>query len=761
MKYFWLMLPLIAIAFIACKQFRYDRVEFILPLLLVLGVIGCKQDPLYRPFKRIDAPTAFPAHPRVFLNEQEIAELKAWIKRDAELREYVDGFIAKMLNAADSPELPTLDKSRNLEIARQANRFALAYVLSDDLRLAEAAAAILRKYVEVFPEYPADLFKGKATDAALTEVQWAAPACAAYDLIYNSGVLSDADKAAIERDVFKASGEVMRLCNHAYRSNWRIAASSGIGVIGFCIGDRDLIDESINGFRDETGKLVRDGFVNQMYWSVLCDGTYYERSGGYTNAVFIFYTWFLEAARHSGVDLWHTAFEGGGPYDFGVDKGKDFDRIEPKTFETYFDGYTRRMFGNAVMARVGNDGRGKPEAGFVWASAWRAYKDPRFAWVFHNILGKNSVADPLDLMFMPPDIPPGEFEFAKDAIVGQTGRHINSCTLLPNGGFVILRQSGDVDAAAVALTYGDYVNAHCHPDQLSMALYADGLIISPDPKNHSYGDEGHTGWEKHTIAHNTVTVDEVSQYPQGTSEDAWVCVTDPNKPVFGKLVLFHPGKELKAVRTTCDNAYDGVVLDRTAVLVDSVVVDFYRCRSSEQRTYDLALHVEAELTQSSVVLSEAEEKPLSDKVGYRYITGVRRAAMADAPARFDYAAKAGQSMQVTVLPDGAAELIAAKGYADKDGNRRSVLIVRKRGGDVNFASAKSFPAANVRGVSQLTGLPRGLMGVQIERAGGHTDIIVSAEKPGTYAVAGQKFTGQIALFRITDGSRAALVDAGK
>jgi oligo-alginate lyase len=737
-----------------------------LVIAVLLILVGCEPaqptteypDPFTRPFDRLEIPTEFPAHPRLFMNQPEIDELKAWIERDAELGKYVDNFLAEMREAAQEPMIPG-EGVHNHHAAVQANKLALAYVLTDEIEFAEAAAKILVPWIDLFPTYKIAGFKGIATDSTLGEVQWAAAACAAYDFIYNAGVLTDQQKADLEQKVFRVSADVMFDCNHAFRSNWRIAATGGVGVVGFCIGDRDLIDKALHGARDEEGRLIRDGLVNQMTWSMFADGIYYERSASYTNICMLFYGWMLEPARHSGMDLWTWPFTGN-EYDLGVDADSQFDNTGPKVFTSYLDALCYRTFGNARIAGVGNDGGGMIQRQYFWATAWRANPNPKYAWLFNRGLDGKIVGDPLELMHRSPDMPAGEFDLSADAKVGLTGQHTNACTLLPNGGFAILRQDGGEDAVGVALTYGQYVNAHSHPDQLSLTLYADGHIMAPDMKDHSYGHEGHIGWAKQTIAHNTVTVDEVSQYPQLDINDVWVGDTK-EKPAYGKLVFFHPGEELKAFRGLTDSVYEGVVLDRTIALVDSVVVDFYRCRSGNEHQYDLALHVDGELGMTSVQLGDVEPTPPSEQLGYDKLVDVRRATTSGDQADLVYKVPDnGPTMRVALLPDGPAELITARGYPNKAGHRRNALITRRSGTDVDFINVMAFDAAGDVTVERLADLSAGLLGVKITRANGQIDLIISADEPGTYTVAGQTFTAQLALMQDMNGA-TVLVDVAE
>jgi hypothetical protein len=478
----------------------------------------------------------------------------------------------------------------------------------------------------------------------------------------------------------------------------------------------------------------------------------------------MFYTWMLEAARHSGMDLWGMEFEGT-DYDLGVDYERQFEREGPKVFTSYLDALCYRAFGNASIASVGNDGGGMLGRQFYWAAAWRARPDPKYAWVFNKGLGDDAiVGDPLELMFLSPEMPAGKFDLSADATIGLTGEHTNTCTLLPNGGFAILRQDAGEDAATVAITYGEYINAHSHPDQLSIVVYTAGHMMTPDMKEYSYGHEGHLEWAKQTIAHNTVTVDEVSQYPQGEIADVWVG-DSVEKQAFGKLKFFHPGEQLKAVRAETDSVYEGVTLDRMVVLVDSVVVDFYRCRSEAKHQYDYALHVDAELSETDVLFGDVEDGPPSERFGYKHLVDVRRASTPGSRATFTYQPseeQGGRTMRVVLMPDGRTDFITAKGYPNKAGHRRSALLVRQDGTDADFVAGMSFEGVgNVQSVERLTGLPEGLLGVWIDRGDGKADMVVSAAESGTYTVAGQTFTGQLALIRRVGEAESVVVDVVK
>ena len=96
-------------------------------------------------------PSQLPEHPRLYLDRNEIRDLKAWIAREPHLTQYVADFIARMRKTLDHLPTPKENFSGNMGISRQAQELALAYVLTDDPAFAQGAADILRAYVEVMP----------------------------------------------------------------------------------------------------------------------------------------------------------------------------------------------------------------------------------------------------------------------------------------------------------------------------------------------------------------------------------------------------------------------------------------------------------------------------------------------------------------------------------------------------------------------------------------------------------------------------------
>ncbi len=729
-------------------------------LILILSLLYCGYTTSVDAVERIEVPDTFPPHPRLFMDQGEIDQLKAWAATETWAKKRIDGFIS--YNLQDAKKDYTPGRSSNSNIARKAQYMAFAYALSGEERLAQKVAEILLAYADVYPSYPTTGSKGRATESTLREAPWAINIATAYDFIYNSGALSDDDKVRIESDVLRPCAEVLRICGHRTKGNWRSWAFAGFGVIGFCIGEQEYIEEALNGYRDPTGKLTRYGFAQQIAESVLADGIFFERALGYHFYTLSAYVQLAEAARHSGVDLWHTEITGN-EQDAGADVNRLWGDTGKKTMKMMFDAPFYYIFPDLSGAAVADSHTFHLRANTQYELAYRAYKDEKYAWLLNQVEQPRRPRYDIGLMWFSPEVPPGKFDLKDNAGFGLRGMHQSNCTVFPSTGYAILREDTTKDATCVLMSYGKYGTGHDHPDKLHISIYSQGKIIAPDPGTLGYGNREHLTWANQTIAHNTVTVDETAQYPQGTRDSIWAA-DSAGKPSIGELVFFRTGKHLKAVRADCDNAYEGVTLSRTVAIVDSRVFDIYRVRSRSEHQYDYALHVDGELTNSSLKL-EKQSGALSPKRGYAHITDIQRGQMTQEDCNLTYAVSEGNSLRLTILPVPDGEVILGRGLEIKD-ERKPVVIVRTKATDADFVVIMTLGSSPDVNVKRLDGMPDGVIALEIDRADGGKDYLVSMERwQKKISIAGTEIEGKygslLSLVRVDADGNVTSVELTK
>ncbi len=79
----------------------------------------------------------------------------------------------------------------------------------------------------------------------------------------------------------------------------------------------------------------------------------------------------------------------------------------------------------------------------------------------------------------------------------------------PDSRFAVMRDSWDPGSYYMILNYGDWQN-HCHFDQLSFEIYANGIPIALDAGIGTLGylDTMHVVWYKHPLSHNMITINQ-------------------------------------------------------------------------------------------------------------------------------------------------------------------------------------------------------------------------------------------------------------
>jgi oligo-alginate lyase len=231
----------------------------------------------------------------------------------------------------------------------------------------------------------------------------------------------------------------------------------------------------------------------------------------------------------------------------------------------------------------------------------------------------------------------------------------------PAEGIAVLRNPAR--GLALFLDYGHGMSGHVQPAKLGITLYAFGEERLVDPGRFPYGNPLHKSWYRQTLAHNTVVVAEHSQ---------WVTC--------GKLAGFAARDGWSVARARCENAYRGVVLDRTVAMNDNLVVDVFRCDANRTTTFDLPLHFRGELAN----LPQAEPvAPLARHGGYQHLRELER--FKEPLRQFDVLAPHGRRIHIRVLD--LSTSYRALGFGDSPSEVVPLILRRQKGTDAVFVTA--------------------------------------------------------------------------
>jgi len=465
--------------------------------------------------------------------------------------------------------------NRHSDSASAARDNGLAYRFTGKKQFAEAAAQILLAYADVYSTYAIKdtnnranaTSGGRVTAQTLDEAGWLIPIVWAYDLIAGSGLLDEAQKSHIEQDLLRAAAAIIAR-NSAGQSNWQSWHNAASGAVGFALEDAGLIARALD---DPKG-----GFRFQMRDSVLEDGIWYEGAWGYHFYALDPLCQLAEMAARAGIDL-HA------------------ERPLRRMFEAPLllampDGGLP-AFSDSGAQNVFSQDR-------LYEMAYAHYTEPAFA----AVLGRRARGREA-LFWGAETLPPG----APPAL---------GSTLLEASGNAVLRAAASDHY--VGMKFGPHGGWHGHYDKLNFVSYARGGVMAVDPGTQSYAAKTHDTWDKVTVAHNTVVVDERN-----------------HAAATGRLRTFVSLPSVSAARAGGGEVYPQAALERSLILVPEYAVDVFDARSSDgaAHRFDWVYHNYGQL---STPLALAPYAAFPNANGYQHLSHSQATATGEAwQATFD------------------------------------------------------------------------------------------------------------------------------
>jgi len=490
------------------------------------------------------------------------------------------------------------------------------YRLFGDRRYLDFSRSMLLAYAELYPTlgpHPAraNEHSGRLFWQVLNDAVWLVNAIQGYELI--RGDLTEPDREKIDR-LFRQVADFLsiesvdtfdRIHNHA---TW---ATAGVGMTGYVLGDRSLVERALKGSRQDGSA----GFLRQIDVLLSPDGYYAEGPYYQRYALWPFMVFANAIEKHDPqVEIFKRR---GGVLLQAVRTAIDL------TYNSHF------LPLNDALKEKGLD---TEELYQGVAIAYAYSRDPELLWIAAQ-QGRVALSAEGQLV-------------ATDLAAGKARRFQFRSRLLRDGadglsGAVALLRSGDYDNGQLLVAKnGSQGMGHGHFDRLNWLYYDDGQEVITDYGaarflNIAAKDGGrylpeNDSWAKQSIAHNVLVVDGRSHFDSDlTSAEA-----HPAEQLY-----FAQSDSLSVSIGRSSDAYPDVTMTRALALVaipgfeKPVVVDLLRVESARTHRYDLPLHFKGQLLQLGPAFETyTTNRPvLGDGFGYQHVWVDATARQQDQP----------------------------------------------------------------------------------------------------------------------------------
>jgi hypothetical protein len=509
---------------------------------------------------------------------------------------------------------------RNDDNAEAARNLGLAYQLTGKPQYVEKARQIFSAYAGIYVGLPLhnnqnklnDPRGGKVMSQTLSEAKWLVPLAFGYDLVRDA--MPPGERERFESQVLRPAAEVIK-GNDAGKSNWQSWHNAALLAVGLITRDQALTRLAVEG---------PGGFDFQLRESITPDGPWFEGSWGYHFFALDPLLLTAEMTRHNGIKVPHEAA---------------LKRMFDAPIYCVFPDGTLPNFNDSGLTKLSNESR--------WYDiGYQLFHDARYLFVLH---GQKRELE--GLLWGAPSLPNG----AKVEL---------SSELLPTAGVATMRVKGSDYTAAIK--FGPHGGGHGHFDKLTFISYASGKHLATDPGTQAYGAKSHNTWDKMTVAHNTIAVDEKTQ-AQST----------------GTLLEWNPTPDATEIRVSAGPVYPNVEMERTMVLTKGYLLDIAEVRATDgvRHKFDWFYHNAGALA-LPLPLMPFPELPQAN--GYQHLTGTKSAVTGDGwGATFS---QAGSNLRLDMLGTAGSRIVTGEGLGPDLRVPVPFVMVRREGTSARFAA---------------------------------------------------------------------------
>lgn len=481
----------------------------------------------------------------------------------------------------------------------------LLYQLTSDKKYFEHARKLLLEYADLYPslgEHPnrKEQSPGRLFWQSLNEAVWLVYSIQGYDAIVS--YLSAEDRENIEQNLLRPMTSFLseespqtfnKIHNHG---TWAVAA---VGMTGYVLNDLELVEQSLKGL-DKSGNY---GFLKQIDELFSPDG-YYTEGPYYQRYALMPFVLFARAIENN--EPKRNIFK----YRDGL--------LLKAIYATVQLSYNKLFF--PINDAIKDKSIETTELVNGISIAYGLTQDPALLDIA-RLQGRVSISG-------------DGFRLAKgidDGLIKSfpyKSMHFKDGANGDQGALTIFRSADHYGHQALLVKNTSQGLGHGHFDRLNWLYFDNGNEIVSDygaarflnieskygghylPENNLYA--------KQTIAHNTLVVDEQSQYKGHWQEG------QKHAP---EILFVEQTESHDATSAKVDSAYDGVEMTRTMALIKhpglekSLILDLLKIRSAEQHQYDLPIHFQGHVTNVVADLKANTEvrTPLGKSNGYQFL----------------------------------------------------------------------------------------------------------------------------------------------
>ncbi|ESQ78351.1 hypothetical protein AEYBE204_14360 [Asticcacaulis sp. YBE204] len=615
----------------------------------------------------------------------------------------------------------------NYRVIREAG---MLYAFTGERRYADLVRDVLFAYADLYPglkPHPIEAApqKGKLFWQSLNDAVWLVEAIQGYAEVRS--VLTPADRQRIEANVFRpmcafsmvdSAKTFERIHNHA---TWAVA---GVGMTGYVINEPAYVKAALYGLKGD-GKT---GFLRQIDELFSPDGYYTE-----------------------------------GPYyqryalqPFEVFAGS-IERYDPaKKIFDYRDG----MLVKAVYALIDLSYEGKffplndaivdkgidsPELIQALAIVYARNKDPQLLSVS---TAQGTVAFTREGALVAADIAAG-----KSKPFNYKSQLFRDGAKGDEGGVAVIRSGKGNRAQALVFKATAQGMGHGHFDRLSYIFYdakreavadygAARYLNVEAKKGGRYLAENET-WAKQSIAHNTLVVDETSQFNADV---------DAAQPVPTTFLTFATKDGVQFASARLDKAYGEVTIWRAVMVVERpelgrpVVIDLVRARGQSAHRYDLPLHYKGVFLDASTKFKASTTglAPLGTKNGYQHLWKKAEAAVPEGGQRLSWFNRDRFYSLNYDAPGVSKAFLTELGANDPDDNlrpERAVILRADNARDFNSVSVLEAYGDYDPAQESVRDILPSVTGVRLHQDGAN-DLIILTLKTGQTLAIGVTWDGE-------------------